>query len=240
MPDGLDHDRDRPASMAVSEFFDQVYQAVGDSPYWWRHDEPYATNADAYPYSLLTQMTLRLISHREPGRALDLGAGDGADSIRLARLGYDVTAVDISAVAADRIKTFADRAGERITIEVASISEYEPAGQYDLIICNGVLHYVQDKTMAIGKMQRATRSGGLNVISLWSDHTPVPDCHAIVPVFCDAEKGVVMKSYDAWKTELLYFERGRPESAHEDMPKHSHSHIKMISRKPSGETVSGL
>jgi SAM-dependent methyltransferase len=46
-----------------------------------------------------------------PGRALDVGCGEGADAIWLARRGWTVTAVDISLVAVGRAREAAERAG---------------------------------------------------------------------------------------------------------------------------------
>lgn len=226
-----DKTKDQGSLLSVPEYFDELYGAA-EPRYWWNHPDPYSTDPDDYPYSLLTQMTLRAISDLPPGRALDLGAGEGADSIRLARIGYDVTAVEISNVGAQKILKFADEAGVHLNMQVADIAEYRPEGLFDLVICNGVLHYIDDKESVIETMQAVTRPGGLNVISLWSAYTEVPGCHARVPVYCDDESGVVLARYGQWRKEICYFERDKPESAHEEMPEHSHSHIKMIARKP--------
>lgn len=212
------------------DFFDDLYRSA--DRYWWRDKEPYATDASSYPASLLTQLTLRLLAGRTPGRALDLGAGEGADSIRLARLGYAAAAVEISKVGADKISKFAEQAGVAVRVEVADLATYEPDGQFDVVICNGALHYIADKVPVVERMQRATRRGGINVISLWSTYSPVPECHACVPVYCDAEDGTVSRLYRDWIEEFRYFERNKPEASHAGMPEHSHSHIKMITRKP--------
>jgi SAM-dependent methyltransferase len=45
-----------------------------------------------------------------PGRALDLGAGEGRNAVRLAERGWRVTAVDFSPVALDKARRLA-RAG---------------------------------------------------------------------------------------------------------------------------------
>lgn len=219
--------------MTISEYFDDLYATV--QRYWWRRDEPYSPDPKAYPESLLTQLTLRLLDGLPPGRALDLGAGEGADSIRLARMGYDVTAVEISCVGAEKIGKFASDAGVPVNVDVADISRYQPDGEFDVVICNGVLHYVADKERVIEVMQRATRPGGLNVISLWSTHTRVPECHTKVPSYSDDEDGVVAKLYLDWDEEFLYHDRDKRESAHSGMPEHSHSHIKAIFRKPDTE-----
>jgi len=221
----------KSSELSVSEYFNELYSAAKPR-YWWRHDDPYATDPEAVRFSLLTQLTLRLIKGRVPGRALDLGAGEGADSIRLARLGYHVTAVEISDIAAKKIVKFASESGVAVDVEIADVTDYEPQGQFDLIICNGVLHYVANKVCVIDKMQRATSANGLNVVSLWSTYSAVPECHNRIPAFCDDEDGVVARLYRRWSTELFYFEREKPDHGHVDMPAHSHSHIKMIARRP--------
>ena len=54
------------------------------------------------------------IADTSPGRALDVGCGEGADAIWLARRGWTVTAVDISDVAVRRAQEAADRAGATV------------------------------------------------------------------------------------------------------------------------------
>jgi tellurite methyltransferase len=216
--------------MNIRDFFDELYLAR--DRYWWQGKERYAADPESYRTSLITQQTLRALAGRRPGRALDLGAGEGSDSIRLAKLGYNVYAVEVSKVGADKISAFAKEAGVAIDVEVADVTEYQPDGYFDVVVCNGVLHYIADKSPVVERMQKATRSGGINVISLWSTYTPVPESHLCVPVFCDDEDGVVAKMYEGWGMDLSYLERNKPETSHGGMPAHSHSHIKMIARKP--------
>ncbi len=217
--------------MNVAAYFDELYRPQGR--YWWRHGDPYSADPDHYPTSLVTQLTLRLIRDREPGRALDLGAGEGADSIRLARMGYTVTAVDVSEIASEKTKSFAADAGVDVSVVTADIGEYRPEGQFDIVICNGVLHYIRDKRAVIRRIQAATRPGGINVVSSWTTFTPVPACHNSIPVYSDDENGVIARAYDGWILKLKYFERDKPETAHTGMPEHSHSHIKLIAEKPA-------
>ncbi|WP_229401558.1 methyltransferase domain-containing protein [Micromonospora okii] len=73
-----------------------------------------------------------------PGRALDVGCGEGADALWLARRGWRVTAVDIAGTALRRAAAHAAEAGEavadRITFQRADLREQPPAaGGYDLV-----------------------------------------------------------------------------------------------------------
>jgi len=73
-----------------------------------------------------------------PGRALDVGCGEGADAIWLAARGWRVTGVDLSPVALDRARGHADLAGEEIGAridwrQVDLLDWPTPAPTYDLI-----------------------------------------------------------------------------------------------------------
>ncbi|MER5641345.1 class I SAM-dependent methyltransferase [Kitasatospora sp. NPDC002227] len=71
------------------------------------------------------------------GRALDLAAGEGRNSLWLAGRGWRVTAVDFSAVAVERARGLAEAAGlaERLTLVRADLLDYRPeAGAYDLAL----------------------------------------------------------------------------------------------------------
>ena len=70
-----------------------------------------------------------------PGRALDVGAGEGADSLWLADRGWQVTASDISERALARISAEAERRGLRLTYlhTDANAPGAFPAGVFDLV-----------------------------------------------------------------------------------------------------------
>ncbi len=73
-----------------------------------------------------------------PGSALDVGCGEGADAIWLARRGWHVTAVDISTVALDRGAAHAREAGidlaRRISwLHVDLTTWVPPPSTYDLV-----------------------------------------------------------------------------------------------------------
>lgn len=72
-----------------------------------------------------------------PGRALDLGCGEGADAIWLASRGWRVTAVDVSTIALRRARAAAEAAGaaiaELIDWQQHDLSLSFPAGEFDLV-----------------------------------------------------------------------------------------------------------
>jgi SAM-dependent methyltransferase len=69
-----------------------------------------------------------------PGRALDLGCGEGGDAIWLARRGWRVTAVDISQVALDRAAAAGAALNGQVTWTRADITTAPPqAGAFDLV-----------------------------------------------------------------------------------------------------------
>jgi SAM-dependent methyltransferase len=214
----------------IRSFFDSAYTQA--ERYWWKGEWRYSTDPDSHPASLLTQLLLRYAKETQPGRALDLGCGEGADAIRLAKLGWDVEAVELSEVGAEKAARFAREEGVDMRVHCIDALDYVPKGLYNIVICNGVLHYINDKARLLDKMASCTTLGGCNVVSLWSDYTPVPEPHRVVPTFPDSETGVVTDFYRSWRRELLYFERAKLEASHADFPAHMHSYIKVIAIKP--------
>lgn len=69
-----------------------------------------------------------------PGRALDVGCGEGADAAWLARRGWQVTAADVSEVALQRAATAAEDVRDRVSwIRADLLTTPPPAGAFDLV-----------------------------------------------------------------------------------------------------------
>ncbi len=69
-----------------------------------------------------------------PGRALDVGCGEGADAIWLASGGWDVTAIEVSGVALERAAAQARAAGVAVRWVHAGLAEAGlPPASYDLV-----------------------------------------------------------------------------------------------------------
>ena len=70
-----------------------------------------------------------------PGRALDLATGDGRNALALALAGWQVTAVDFSAVGLERARAAAERKGVRIDWLQADLLQWRAAPRsFDLVL----------------------------------------------------------------------------------------------------------
>lgn len=118
----------------------------------------------------------RLVDTLEPsGRALDIGAGDGRHSILLARSGFTVEAVDISAEAVAKLREVARRGRLPIEARVGDCSEPECiAGPYELIVADTVLgHFEMPDALAIGRrIAAALAPGGWLFVTALSANDP--------------------------------------------------------------------
>jgi SAM-dependent methyltransferase len=114
------------------------------------------------------QLAAHLPSTGDPLRVLDVGAGQGTQAIRLARLGHTVTAIEPSArmrVAFEHAAAaLEDDAGERVTLlsgDVTELSSVTDPAAYDLVLCHGVLMYLPQSRPAVAELARCAAPGAL-------------------------------------------------------------------------------
>jgi len=115
---------------------------------------------------------LDLVGSRGAVEVLDVGAGDGAYAIGLARTGARVTALDPSPAALGAAGRRAGDSGERLRL-VRGDAQALPFedGAFDLVIAVTALCFVPAPERAMSEMARVLRPGGRLVIGelgLWS------------------------------------------------------------------------
>ena len=109
-----------------------------------------------------------------PGRALDLGCGEGADTLWLAEHGWDVVGVDISDTALSRAADEAAARGltDKMRFLQTNLSESFPDGTFDLISAQFLQSMVHlDRERIFASSARAVAPGGLLVVV---DHGAAP------------------------------------------------------------------
>jgi SAM-dependent methyltransferase len=106
---------------------------------------------------------VELVASRAPGKALDLGCGAGGDALWLAGQEWNVTAVDISAVAVERLTALARShgLGGRVTAVRHNLHTSFPHGGFDLI-CALYLHtpFDLDRATVMRSAAQALRPDG--------------------------------------------------------------------------------
>ncbi len=115
-----------------------------------------------------------VVADLPPGRALDLGCGEGADAVWLAERGWNVVAVDVSETALGRGREAASSRGvsDRIEFIQLDLSDGFPDGTFDLVSSQFLHSTIRlDRTTILAKAARAIRPGGLLVIV---DHGSAP------------------------------------------------------------------
>jgi 2-polyprenyl-3-methyl-5-hydroxy-6-metoxy-1,4-benzoquinol methylase len=114
-------------------------------------------------------IVMSAIQGRKPGKALDVGMGQGRNSVYLATQGWDVTGFDPSAEGVRIARTHADRAGVRLLAIVARDDEFDyGADAWDLV----VVTYVRDLNQAdADRFWTALKPGGMVVYENGADES---------------------------------------------------------------------
>ncbi len=98
---------------------------------------------------------------KEKGFVLDLACGDGRNALFLAGNGFEVTAVDFSEAALNRLKRFAEK--EKLTVytkqmDLCCEENFDSLGKFDMIVCN---HYRLLSKTAMQLKKHLTKNGVL-------------------------------------------------------------------------------
>lgn len=111
------------------------------------------------PWPFTEEPNIFLVSEvgpMEPGRALDLGCGEGRNAVWLAERGWDVTGVDFSTVALDRARSLAARRRVEVRWVHADLQIHRPEPDgYDLV----VVMYLQLPSGTLAEVLRHGASG---------------------------------------------------------------------------------
>jgi SAM-dependent methyltransferase len=139
-----------------------------------------------------------------PGRALDVGCGEGADAIWLARHGWQVTAIDPSIVALRRARTADHAAGVEVAWIRAGLLEFvDDHGTYDLVSAHYPVLRREVGDPALAALLRVVAPGGtLLFVHHELDRTRATD-HGFDPSDHLMPEGIAAALDDDWHVQAI-------------------------------------
>jgi len=134
-----------------------------------------------------------------PGKTLDLGCGNGRNSVWLAAKGFDVTAWDKNPNSINNLQTIKAAEGlDNLEIAINDLNTLSFDGHYDFILSTVVMMFLEPQTIPglIANMQRCTVPGGYNLIVAAMDTEDFP-CTVGFPFAF--KEGELRHYYDGWE-----------------------------------------
>ena len=165
-----------------------------------------------------------------PGaRVLDLGCGEGRDSVFFAAAGFDVLGVDTSRAGIAKGQRLAEAQGVRVRWLVGEMARLAYPGPFDLVYSCGAIHYVprSGRARLFSRLQSLTRPGGLNAYVVFTDQEVYVEKGEVIDYFTPGE---LQALYAGWPT--VHREEGRIACAADGTP-HHHSVESFIAQSPA-------
>lgn len=110
-------------------------------------------------------VTRQLAAHLPgaPARVLDVGCGQGTQALRAAALGHEVTALDASRDLLDLLEAGVEPGMRVRTVQgqVEELDELFEPGRFDVVLCHGVLMYIDDPDPLLAGLAAMLAPGGM-------------------------------------------------------------------------------
>ncbi|GAA5202542.1 FAD-dependent oxidoreductase [Microbacterium jejuense] len=218
-------------AMLVTEDFDRaVADRTAVRNAGW--EERYAAE-DRFWSGRVNATTAAVVAGLEPGRALDVGSGEGGDAVWLAEHGWRTTGVDVSATAVRRATSLAGSRGVAVDFRVGDGAASVP-GEFDLVLAC-FLHSWEPDFPRIRMLrdagERVAPGGRLLVVSHaapppWAREVPE---HA--PIMRTPDEELALLDLDAarWTVELAEVRR-REATAPDGTPAHLDDGVLLLRR----------
>lgn len=162
---------------------------------------------------------------------LDVGCGDGKNSLYLSSLGYtDVEAFDLSESAIAKLNRLAASQNLSVTAWTQDLTQFTFGKRYDLVMSFGTLHFVEKEHWRrfILNAKENTNEHGIHIIQLFTNVLPAStDIASFAVGLADDEE--IKELYSDW--HILQFKSYTFEDEHPGVPKHYHASNKIVAQK---------
>ena len=201
---------------------------MSDTPFWEglysQLDAPDPFGAPSKEFTDLAKLLPRGSS------VLDLGCGAGRNALFLAERRLEVTAVDVSLLAVQKLQHRACQSGLRINAWGQDLRTLILMRPYDLIIAHGWLHLLEREHWEplLDQMKRNTSKGGYNAITVFTDDLPPVADMADLTLGLFRE-GELYERYDGW--EIVLRRSYIRDDQHPGGRPHQHPINKIVARK---------
>ena len=163
------------------------------------------------------------------GTVLDVGCGEGRNSVFLAEKGFVVNAFDISIAGIEKARRIASTRGVNVNFMCNDLSVFSFTKSYDVILSHGVLHLCEkaDRDVFIEQAKRNTVAGGYNVFEVFTNRLPAtPDNAPCTKSLFDV--GELPSRYNEW--EIIHHLEGVFEDTHPGGIHHQHAYERIIAK----------
>ncbi len=167
---------------------------------------------------------------------LDLGAGEGKNSVYLANLGAHVTSLDSSKTALSRfcMQPHFETSKSNIKIIEKDVTKIHfKKGSFDIIIAYGLLHCLDNKDMIfqlITEIKKWTKKDGYFIGSTFTNSIPPPHFQKYLSINSFLNKGELKTFFKDWNI-LMYEDDIITETHPTSNEEHEHSLSRIIAYK---------
>ena len=199
-----------------------------DKPFWeiGYHDKTVSTFAKG-PTNDIAEFYRNLKPH---SLILDVGCGEGRNSIFLTEQGHEVDAFDLSKAGIEKAKAIAAVKGLDINFFVCDLGNFIFDKNYDVILSHGVLHLPEKvlRDKFITEAQQHTKPSGYNIIGVFTNRLPAtPDNAPFTKSLFDI--GELPAKYAKWT--LLSHDESTFKDSHPGGISHEHAYERIIAQK---------
>jgi len=139
-----------------------VFHPIAESYDAWYQREP-GRLIDA----IEKDMVYRLLEPREGMKLLDVGCGTGNYALELARIGVQVTGIDVSRAMLDVAERKAEAMGVKLQLIHADINNIDLLPEsYDAVLSVTALEFFEEPAAVLAKCYRSLKPGGRMVVGV--------------------------------------------------------------------------